>query len=179
MDGLHLNWRYWRDLRKLIDLQMQRNHNQGLPFTSGVASRIMFEIAMGMEGLHKRDIVHGDLKAANELISIRPIWACSLHMKLDPMKYFFVCYVADFECSVGVVGARFWRAAEILLGVKNHNTKPELFTKSRDVYSCVMTCYEIITGRIPFEDVARTNYDIVIDGERPNYLGILNLGGGT
>ena len=31
-----------------------------------------------------------------------------------------------------------------------------------------MTCYEIIlTGRIPVEDVATTDYDLVIDGERP------------
>jgi serine/threonine protein kinase len=66
--------------------------------------------------------------------------------------------VADCECSVGVVGTRFWRAPEILLGIKNRDIQPYLFTKEPDVYSYAMTCYEISTGRIPFEELRTTEY---------------------
>ena len=60
--------RCWGDLRKLIDLRMQKNHNQGAPFTSAVTTQIMLQIAHGMRGLHEHGIVHRDLKAANVLL---------------------------------------------------------------------------------------------------------------
>ena len=150
----------WGDLRKLIDLKMQENHNQGPPFPSARTAHIMDEIAFGMRGLHKHDIVHRDLKAANVLLNTE-----SAKGMEDPNG--FICQVADFECSVGVVGTRFWRAPEILQAVKSGNIKPELFTKSADVYSYGMTCYEIVTGRLPFEDLRAIDYDVVIRGERP------------
>jgi serine/threonine protein kinase len=152
----------WGDLRKLIDQKMQENHNQGPPFTIAETTEIMLQIAVGMHGLHGHDIVHRDLKAANVLINTET-------GKLWKHPNGFLCEVADFECSVGIVGTRFWRAPEILQAVKSRNIQPELFTKSADVYSYGMTCYEIVTGRLPFEleDLRATDYDVVIRGERP------------
>lgn len=149
----------WGDLRKLIDLKMQKNHNQGPPFTSAVTTRIMLEIAVGMRKLHKLDIVHRDLKSSNVLLDT----GLATAMEEDD----FTCQVADFEFSVGIVGTGFWRAPEILRAVKSRHFEPQLFTKSADVYSYGMTCYEIVTGRIPFEDLGKTDYDVVIRGERP------------
>ena len=120
----------------------------------------MEQIALGMYGLHRHDIVHRDLKAANVLLDTEMGKAWK-----DPNG--FICKVSDFECSVGVVGTRFWRAPEILQAVKSRNFKPELFTKSADVYSYGMTCYEVVTGQIPFEDLRASDYDVVIRGERP------------
>ena len=150
----------WGDLRKLIDLKMQKNLNQGPPFTSAGTARIMHQIAFGMRDLHEHDIVHRDLKSANVLLNKK-----LAKEQEDPNG--FICQVADFECSVGVVGTRFWRAPEILQAVKSGNIKPELFTKSADVYSYGMTCYEVVTGQIPFEDLRASDYDVVIRGERP------------
>jgi len=161
-DGRFAFWmpQYSGDLRKLIDQKMQENHNQGPPFTSAETTRIMQQIASGMYELHKNDIVHRDLKASNVLLDTD---------FLELMKHpnGFVCRVADFECSVGIVGTGFWRAPEILQALKTKNRKPELFTKSADVYSYGMTCYEIVTGRVPFEHLPLNNYDVVIRGERP------------
>lgn len=39
--------------------------------------------------------------------------------------------------------------------------------EKRDVYSFAMTCYEIITGRMPFEDHDVQDFDIILRGERP------------
>jgi serine/threonine protein kinase len=87
----------WGDLRKLIDLKMQKNHNQGPPFTSARTARIMLQIAFGMYGLHEHDIVHRDLKAANVLLNTELAKGME-----DPNA--FICQVADFECSVGLWG---------------------------------------------------------------------------
>jgi len=149
----------WGDLRKLIDLKMQENHNQGPPFTSAGTTTIMHEIAYGMRELHEHNIVHRDLKAANVLLDTKT--------STGNIEDGFICQVADFECSVGGVGTRFWRAPEILQAVKSRNIQPELFTKSADVYSYGMTCYEIVTGRVPFEDLRASDYDVVIRGGRP------------
>ena len=70
--------------------------------------------------------------------------------------------VADFECSLGVAGTRFWRAYLI----KNGNIEPHLFTQASDVYSYGMTCYEILTGLITFEDRRHSDYDVVLHGGR-------------
>ncbi|KAG0598757.1 hypothetical protein M758_12G098600 [Ceratodon purpureus] len=130
------------DLRTLIDCKMSESHCMSGPFSKEVAEEIMHRVAMGMNQLHSYGIVHRDLKASNVLVKT------SSHGK------YTYCSVADFECSIGVVGTRFWRAPEILQACKegNANMRLELFSKSSDSYSFGMTCYEILTGRIPFQD---------------------------
>ena len=143
--------RYERgDLRKIIDYRMQEFGNQSPPFSDQDVRRILLSIAWGMWALHEHNIIHRDLKASNVLVTKR----------LD-------CVVADFECSVGVVGTTYWRAPEILQGVQNSDIKSRLFTKKSDVYSYAMTCYEVLTGCIPFEDLDGNCYDVVIAGKRP------------
>jgi len=160
--------RAWGDLRKLIDVRMVHFNNKGLPFQSNVAIYIMYRIAKGMRGLHEIGIIHRDLKAANILI-----WSNGDCLdELDPISlgpHEFWPVVADYECSVGIIGTRFWRAPEILLGFKNRTIRhnPEVFSKQSDVYSFGMTCYEILSGGIPFEELRANDYDSVIGGNRP------------
>lgn len=82
----------------------------------------------------------------------------------------FSCVVGDFECNLGTVGTGFWRAPEILLAVKKRQFyhRPEIFTQNIDIYSYSMTCFEILTGRIPFAELPSMKYDTVVtDGLRP------------
>ncbi|KAG0562223.1 hypothetical protein KC19_9G127800 [Ceratodon purpureus] len=162
--------RRWGDLRKLIDARMIHNNMQGPPFSEYITWWwCMRSIAEGMRFLCERNITHGDLKAANVLV--KDSSEDEYEGTFDPLlPSRFGCKVADYECSVGVIGTGFWRAPEILLAVKNHNITSELFTEASDVYSYGMTCYEIITGRIPFEveGFQANDYDRVIDGYRPS-----------
>jgi serine/threonine protein kinase len=96
--------KYWGDLRKFIDDKMQQNNNQNPPFTKEVAKLIMWDIAKGMRNLHRDEILHRDLKAADVLIdnSFRLLRGNIF----DAHKNNFACRVADFECSVGGSRAR-------------------------------------------------------------------------
>ncbi|KAG0588648.1 hypothetical protein KC19_2G259200 [Ceratodon purpureus] len=128
------------DLRRLIDDKMKLTSTTNCgPFSREVGEQLMFEIALGMSWLHNRDIVHRDLKASNVLVKVYEDGS-------------FQCFVADYECSIGVVGTGLFRAPEILEACREKTVSkmPKLFTTASDVYSYGMTCYEILTGKLPF-----------------------------
>lgn len=152
-----LMFRYQDDLRKVIDKNMMRNKNAGTPFAAIEAFRYMLEIACGMKILHSKNTFHRDLKASNILVWSRGDG--------DGDAQQLYCAVADYECSLRVKGTTFWRAPEVLQALKDH--RDPQFTTKVDVYSYAMTCFEILTGSVPFEDLRKSNYDFVISGNRP------------
>ncbi|KAG0599017.1 hypothetical protein M758_12G120500 [Ceratodon purpureus] len=131
-----------QDLRTLIDLKILERGQDCGPFQKKVVEEIMYRVALGVNQLHSHGIVHRDLKASNVLV------------KTSPDGEHLWCIVADFESSVGVLGTGFWRAPDILQACKERNVskRPELFSKLADAYSYGMTCYEVLTGRFPFQD---------------------------
>ena len=139
-----LKQREQADLRTLINQAMKLRTSQDCgPFSTEMAGRSMHQIAKGMIWLHELDIIHRDLKAANVL-----------EREIDGEYY---CYVADYECSVGVIGTGFHRAPEILRAIKDrlpYNQRELLF-------------YEILTGKDPFEGVPWREFDVVLDGKLP------------
>lgn len=143
------------DLRHRIDQCMLTIAKNCGPYLKKDEEAIMYRIALGMEWLHSRGIVHRDLKASNVLCT--------------KFETGWTCCVADFECSIGVIGTGFFRAPEILQACKDYSisNKPELFTKQADVYSYGMVCYEILTGRLPFDDYRVNDFDHVLVGKRP------------
>ncbi|KAG0559055.1 hypothetical protein KC19_10G075300 [Ceratodon purpureus] len=132
------------DLRSLIERQMKlRIDGDCGPFLKEDYEVMMYDIALGVEWLHSRDIIHRDLKASNVLVKV---------FKSGWPKWF--CAVADYECSIGVVGTGFFRAPEILQACKEGmaSQKLEVFSRAADVYAYGMTCYEVLTGKLPFDD---------------------------
>ncbi|KAJ6608484.1 hypothetical protein B0H10DRAFT_1815704, partial [Mycena sp. CBHHK59/15] len=120
--------------------------------------RFVHEVAKGMEYLHDRGVLHGDLKAANVLVDDR------IH-----------CLVSDFGQSEmkseayrisGTApphGTLRWQAPELMLG--STELTPEM-----DVYSYAICCVEILSmGRLPWplmSDEAVRNF-VLNDNTRP------------
>jgi serine/threonine protein kinase len=151
------------DLRTIIDGRIRILPDGCTPFPYEEAISMMMEIAEGMEDLHRCDLIHGDLKASNILWYADIMGGGDWHGN----KLLFCCrmVIGDFDTSDGVVGTAFWRAPEVLQALKNR-CKPVL-SRATDVYSYGMVCYEILTACIPFEECAKSNYDIILSGRRP------------
>ncbi|KAG0602523.1 hypothetical protein M758_10G020200 [Ceratodon purpureus] len=151
--------RRWGDLRTLLNHKVNVQKSLQPPFSLLTMIFVMYNIGMGMEGLHARGVLHRDLKAANILVNGK-----------DPLKDgIFVCQVADYESSIMVQGTRFWRAPEVLEDLQKQPSDRDasIWTEKVDIYGYAMTCYEILTGLVPFDGCTKSHWKKVIDGERP------------
>ena len=82
-----------------------------------------------------------------------------------PMGYIFV-QSGRLCISIEVGGTTFWRAPKVLEACRRRNVgrKPELFTREADNYSYGMTCYEVLIGKVPFEDhPLRDQHGVLMD----------------
>ncbi|KAJ7233312.1 kinase-like domain-containing protein [Mycena rebaudengoi] len=123
--------------------------------------RLLSEIAQGLEYLHSRNIVHGDLRGANILINDK--WsACLADFGLTSLSD-----ATAATTSSNRAGSVRWMAPELLA--------PDRFghlefsrTPASDIYAFGCVCLELYTGRPPFADISETAAMLkVIDGERP------------
>jgi serine/threonine protein kinase len=157
------------DLRKLINDRM-KTKNSIRPFSKEEAKSLITQIAAGMAFLHARDVFHRDLKARNVLVHEHPN---RLHAKITDFGASRDFYVAS---PVESVGTSYWRAPEIFRAMQD-NRQFE-YTAKADVYSFAMVCYEILSGKEPFEDHQRSHFDFLIDSsavhERPSLPGNQN-----
>ncbi|KAJ3197366.1 hypothetical protein HK101_004242 [Irineochytrium annulatum] len=121
--------------------------------------KLLYEVSQGMQYLHSRNVIHGDLKAINVLVDEHG-----------------TAYVSDFgfaslkkitstrqTMSQGQIsGTLRWMAPERLSG------RPA--TPAIDVYAFAMTCYEVLTeGDIPLSHVpdALIYQSVVNNNSRP------------
>ena len=145
------------DLCSLIDREMKSKGGEGGgPFSKEEAELMMYSVALGVEWLHNHGMVHRDLKASNVLVKeFKSSWP-----KWEP-------FVADYECSIGVVGTGFFQAPEILQACKDRTVweRPKVFLRAADIYSYGMVCYEILTGKLPFVDHPLYDYAHVLNGD--------------
>ncbi|KAJ7270278.1 kinase-like domain-containing protein [Mycena rebaudengoi] len=123
--------------------------------------KFLFEIAQGLQYLHSRNIVHGDLRGANILIT-REWSACLADFGLAS----FSDATAATHTSHHRAGSLRWMAPELI--------DPERFeqrflrTPATDVYAFGCVCLELYTGQPPFAGLSETATLLkVIDGGRP------------
>ncbi|KAJ6813927.1 serine/threonine-protein kinase B-raf-like [Iris pallida] len=118
---------------------------------------IAMDVAFGMEYLHKKNIVHFDLKSDNLLVNLR-----------DPQRP--ICKVGDLglskvKCqtliSGGVRGTLPWMAPELL------NGSSSLVSEKVDVFSFGIVMWELLTGEEPYADL---HYGAIIGGIVSNTL---------
>lgn len=169
----------YNKLRPRSDLQLPKPI-----FKERCALNIMNHIAWGMLCLHNNDVLHRDLKSANVLCTddnsnphSRATLSGENQAREDRSGGRCISVdVADFEAPLGTVGTGFWRAPEILQQLQQLQQQVKegklggihlLYTPAADVYSYAMTCYEILTGCIPFEGCKMSDYTEVLRGVRP------------
>ncbi|KAK1231739.1 hypothetical protein PQX77_005148, partial [Marasmius sp. AFHP31] len=121
---------------------------------------LVYDVASGLAYLHKKKIVHGDLKGLNILIT-DSLRAC--------IADFGLSHVADSQglrittSTTRPVGTARWLAPELLLGSGGPS-------KESDVYAYACVCYEIFTGLQPFPELANEMAVAfnVAQGKRPS-----------
>ncbi|KAF7351247.1 Protein kinase domain-containing protein [Mycena sanguinolenta] len=120
---------------------------------------LMLDVAMGLEYLHEKRIVHGDLKGTNILVT-PSLRACVADFGLASIADTMSGRLTHSSLTKG--GTTRYQAPELLA-----TDIPNNF--GSDVYAFGCVCYEISTGKVPFHEIPRevTVGIKVLDGLRP------------
>ncbi|KAH0644416.1 hypothetical protein KY284_032300 [Solanum tuberosum] len=141
------------------------------PFSTSAAVDIMLQIAKGMEYLHSRKIYHGELNPSHVLLRARNSSAESyFHAKL---KGFGLTSIKSTykTASHNAADSVLWFAPEVLAEQEKPGSKCAYkYTEKADVYSFGMICFQILTGKVPFDEGHLQGEKVVRNiraGERP------------
>ncbi|KAJ7353622.1 hypothetical protein DFH08DRAFT_1077723 [Mycena albidolilacea] len=121
--------------------------------------KLLYQVSQGLEYLHSRNIVHGDLRGAN--ILIKEDWsACLTDFGLS------IFSDATSTMSTNRGGSLYWMAPELLdpgrFGLKFARTP------ATDVYAFGCVCFELYAERPPFSNLPEPGALMkVLNGERP------------
>jgi serine/threonine protein kinase len=103
------------------------------PLTPIELAKIAYAVAVGMNFLHEKNVIHRDLKSPNILLD---------KDKLPKICDFGLARVLKPDQMTKLIGTPQWMAPEI---VKN-----EPYNEKVDVYSYGVVLWEMLTGQIPF-----------------------------
>ncbi|KAK7366697.1 hypothetical protein VNO80_08694 [Phaseolus coccineus] len=121
-------------------------------FSVPVVVDLMLQMARGMEYLHSQNISHGQLNPYN------------IHLKpRNSQEGYFQAKVAGFALSSVNNGSAdtsaihdfspfTWYAPEVLTRLEQTQNHRSSSTEKADAYSFGMICFELLTGKVPFEE---------------------------
>ncbi|KAG5387636.1 hypothetical protein IGI04_039106 [Brassica rapa subsp. trilocularis] len=129
----------------------RRKNTLSLP----VAVDLMLQVSRGMEYLHSKGVYHGELNPSNILVKPRRSNQTGdghyLHGKICG---FGLTSVKGFSFKSASSNESFpfiWHSPEVLEEQEQGGSNLK-YTDKSDVYSFGMVCFELLTGKVPFED---------------------------
>ncbi|KAF8211573.1 kinase-like domain-containing protein [Mycena galopus ATCC 62051] len=124
---------------------------------------LIADVARGLEYLHSKHVVHGDLKTLNILVTPSGR-ACIADFGLSSI-FDELSLRMTFSTRSARAGTVRYQAPELLKNDRRNHF-------GSDVYAFACVCYEILTGKVPFSEIANEAAIIlkVIEGIRPSGL---------
>ncbi|GMH22555.1 hypothetical protein Nepgr_024398 [Nepenthes gracilis] len=125
-----------------------------IPFSHTVAVDIMLQVARGMEYLHSKKIYHGNLNPSKILVRARiNNTEGSLLAKVSGYGLSSLTHLSQKTSHSNEAPSYIWHAPEVLAAQEESgSTIGAKYTGKSDVYSFGMICFEILTGKVPFDD---------------------------
>lgn len=132
--------------------------------TMAIRLKILTDVSEGLAYLHSQSVIHGDLTTANILINDERKALLSdfglSNLAVGTQDPFFM--------SSTVGGSPRWAAPELYC-LENDVEHTPVISKTSDVYSFGSVMLQVITGRIPYHDIAQDVLVIMelISGKHP------------
>ncbi|OHT01385.1 TKL family protein kinase [Tritrichomonas foetus] len=129
-------------------------HNSPQHLTPTRRSIIAVDVAQGLVYLHSQGIIHRDMKTLNVLINDQyRARICDFGMAKTRSEH---------QPMTGLIGTAHWMAPEVLMSTPTYDEKV-------DVYSFAIILWELLTGKVPYDDMSTANIAIhvVEQGLRP------------
>ncbi|KAG0588103.1 hypothetical protein KC19_2G216000 [Ceratodon purpureus] len=154
-------------LRNLINTRSDGGRKP--PFEIYTAIDIMLQIAEALRHFHEHSVLHCDVKANNVLINDDDLTALgNVQIKVTDFGLARKIESSKPPVSLEYAGTPGWMAPE-LFEIRRTQGVP-YYTAASDVYAFAVTCFEILSGQVPFEDVhdSDTLRAKLVAGDRPS-----------
>lgn len=168
-----------KNLRELIDDIMNPDdveeqpiptfYQNTTPFTLDVSLHLLLQIVESLCHLKGQRVIHRDVKAMNVLVTPNgdaELMSETLSLQPSPRERFYDVKLADFGTSNSnewdsqfrtKAGTSCWMAIEVIEAENNNIEQSGGYTWSADVYSLGITAHEILTGRLPFQNLSKSD----------------------
>ncbi|KAL5551923.1 hypothetical protein UlMin_002099 [Ulmus minor] len=143
-------------MNKDLSAYMKENSSprRRILFSLPVVVDLMLQIARGMEYLHAQKICHGELNPYNIFLKVRNSTEGYLQAKISGFGLSSLNKTSPRNSPPrNAIDHFIWHAPEVLAQQEQPgNTCDSKYTEKADVYSFGMICFELLTGKVPFED---------------------------